>query len=182
MTIFKFITTVKWSKVKKCKYLGVLIDLELSGESMFSYTMSKVNSRLKFLYRYKTCLNRALRKQLCTALVLCHLDYCSTSWFPNLTSFQKHKLQIAVNKVSRYILDFTPRTHIGQSELNQIGILKEQVDFFLEIHNSLDYEDPIVISERIPEKWIPSRIIIMTHKTQQRAVDFFNHPANNWSA
>ena len=90
---------------------------------MFSSVISKVNSRLKFLYRYKQCLNQALRKQLCTALVLCHIDYCNTAWFTNLTCFQKQKLQVALNKVSRYILDLSPRTHIGQSELNQIGLL-----------------------------------------------------------
>ena len=121
----KLFTMAKWSKSKKMKkkYLEVLIDQELSGETIFSFTMYKANNRLKFLYRYKNCLNQAWRKQLCTALVLCNFDYWSNSWFLNLTSLQKHKLQITVNKVSSYILDFTSWTHIGQSELNQIGIL-----------------------------------------------------------
>ena len=155
---------------KNVKYLGVLIDQELSGESMFSYTMSKVNSRLKFLYRYKNCLNQALRKQLCTALVLCHLDYCSTSWFSNLTSLQKHKMQIAVNKVSRYILDFTPRTHIGQSELNQIGILNicDRVKF-------LRLNHVFKIKQSTGPVYLVDNFISVSHNMQTRACkhDFF---------
>ena len=48
---------------KHVKYLGVLIDQDLSGESMYSDVISKVNSKLKFLYRYKNCLDHTLGKK-----------------------------------------------------------------------------------------------------------------------
>jgi hypothetical protein len=33
-----------------------------------------------------------------------------------------------------------------------VNILKKQVDFFLEIHNPVDSEAPLVISERFPKE------------------------------
>ena len=99
------------------------MDQNLSGESMFYQVLSKVNNRIKFLYRYKDCLSLSLRKKLCSALVLCHFDYCCQSWFTSLSSLQKQKLQAAQNKVVRYILDLSPRAHIGQTQLNLLGLL-----------------------------------------------------------
>ena len=108
---------------KSVKYLGVVLDQNLSGESMFLHVLSKVNNKLKFLYRYRACLNQLLRKKLCSALVLCHFDYCCQSWFTGLPSIQRQKLQVAQNEVARYILDLPPRSHIGQTQLDELGML-----------------------------------------------------------
>ena len=56
--------------------------------------------------------------------IQCHLDYCCTSWYSSITQKHKYKLQIVQNKIARYILNFSPRDHIGQSELNLLNLLK----------------------------------------------------------
>ena len=99
---------------KTVKYLGVVLDQNLSGQSMFSQVLAKETNKMKFMYRYKNCLNQSLRKKLCSALISCHFDYCCQAWYISLTKLQKQKLQAAQNKMVRYILDLPPRSHIGQ--------------------------------------------------------------------
>ena len=108
------------------KYLGVILDQDLSGISMVSKIIPKAIGKLKFLYRYGDCLNTELRRKLCNALIQCHLDYCCTSWYSSLSQKMKQKLQITQNKVVRYILKFGPRSHIGQSELDTLKYLRIQ--------------------------------------------------------
>ncbi|XP_072047123.1 uncharacterized protein [Amphiura filiformis] len=106
------------------KYLGVSINNTLSGESMVNSVIKKASGRLKFLYRHSHILNQTLRKNLSSALIQCHMDYCCTSWYSGLTQNHKNKLQITQNKVARYILKLSPRDHIGQHELNLVNLLK----------------------------------------------------------
>ena len=106
------------------KYLGVTLDQYLSGETMFNSIMSKVNGKLKFLYRHSQYFNQKLRKDLCSALLQCHIDYCCTSWFSGLNLGQQRKLQIFQNKMVRFILNLSPREHIGQVHLNSIKFLR----------------------------------------------------------
>ena len=108
---------------KSVKYLGAILDENLAGESMAMHTISKINGRLKFLYRHQSVLTINLRKKLSIALLLCHLDYCSSSWYPNLTSKFKSKLQVMQNKIARFTLKLPARSHIGQVELNSVGLL-----------------------------------------------------------
>ena len=105
------------------KYLGLKIDRTLSGQEIVNSVLSKCNARLKFMYRFKDVLDLKTKKLLTSALLQCHFDYASTAWYFSLTKFLKNKLQVAQNKVVRYILDLHPRTHIGQNELDRVGIL-----------------------------------------------------------
>ena len=57
------------------KYLGVVLDQDMSGKTMGSIVVKKVNSVLKFLYRKKCFLNFKNGKLLCTALIQSRLDY-----------------------------------------------------------------------------------------------------------
>ncbi len=104
-------------------YLGVLIDNMLSGDAMVSLVIKKVTGRLKFLYRHSQFFNRTLRKTLCAALLQSHIDYCCTSWFNGISQKSKRKLQVAQNRIVRFILNLQPREHVGQSELNLLNLL-----------------------------------------------------------
>jgi hypothetical protein len=64
------------------------------------------------------------RKLLGNALVQCHLDYSISSWYHGLNKLLKTKLQIAQNRLVRFILDMHPREHIGQFNLDAIGFIK----------------------------------------------------------
>ena len=110
--------------VKSVKYLGLQLDEDLAGESIVKEISKKVNSRLRFLYRYKDCLNMESRKTLCTALIQCHFDYSCSSWFPGINKGLTDKLQVLQNRMIRFILKLNSRHHIGYKELKEAGFLK----------------------------------------------------------
>ena len=67
--------------VKSIKYLGLMLDDTLSGESIVYNILKKASGRLKFLYTYSDILNLNARKTLCSALIQCYFDYSSSSWY-----------------------------------------------------------------------------------------------------
>jgi len=95
------------------KYLGLVIDNTLSGESIVQNTISKVNGTLKFLYRHNNCLDFNTRKILCSVLLKCHFDNFCSSWYEGLSQGLKKKLQIMQNMVIRFIKGYTYRTSIS---------------------------------------------------------------------
>jgi hypothetical protein len=108
------------------KYLGLKMDQTLSGESTVSHVINKCISRLKFLYRNRDALDFRSRKLLVSSLIQCHFDYAVSAWFWGLTKGAQKRLQVAQNKIVRFILDLGPRSHIGQNELDRVGMLKTQ--------------------------------------------------------
>ena len=63
---------------KSVKYLGVMLDQELSGEAIANEVIKKVNARLRFMYRQGYFLTSSMWKTLCNSLIQCHFDYaCS---------------------------------------------------------------------------------------------------------
>ena len=110
--------------VKNVKYLGIQLDEDLAGESIVKEIAKKINSRLRFLYRYKDYLTTESRKTLCTALIQCHFDYSCSSWFPGINKGLSDKLQVLQNRMIRFILKLNSRDHIGYKELNEAGFLK----------------------------------------------------------
>lgn len=105
------------------KYLGSILDSDLSGTSTVNNIVKKVNSRIKFLYRQREFLNKSLRKTLCNALVQCHLDYASSSWYCGLTMKSKNRLQVAQNKIVRFINNFHCRTSLSVASFADLGFL-----------------------------------------------------------
>ena len=89
-------------------YLGVSIDQHVSGDNMVDNLVRKAIGRLKFLYRHSGYLNQTLRRNLCSALIQCHLDYCCAAWFSGISTKARHKLQITQNKTVRFILNLPP--------------------------------------------------------------------------
>ena len=79
---------------------------------------------MKFLYKYKDLLNFESRKTLCSALIQCLFDYSCSSWYPGINKDLKGKLQVAQNKVIRFILNLDNRAHIGNQELEKDGFLQ----------------------------------------------------------
>ena len=57
---------------------------------------------------------------------MCHFDYACSSWYSATSQKYKKQLQILQNKVVRFILDVGPRTHIGQNELDKVGMLSSK--------------------------------------------------------
>ena len=108
------------------KYLGAMLDQTLSGESQAKNILKKSCSKLKYLYRQGQFLNKDSRKTLSQSLILSQFDYTCSSWFSGLTDTFKKRLQICQNKLARYVLNLSPRSHIGPEELSNIGWLDVQ--------------------------------------------------------
>ena len=96
----------------------------MNCEKIVNSIIGKVNSRLKFLYRNCRSLNSSTRLTLSTALIQCYFDYSCSSWYDGLNKSLKHKLQVAQNKVIRFILNLKPMTRISYSILSEIKMLK----------------------------------------------------------
>ncbi len=103
------------------KYLGIKIDETLGGNGILDTILKECNGRIKFLYRHARCFPTALKKTLCQSLVQNHLDYVISSWYATMTQKAKNKLQIIQNKMTRFILDLGPRTHITTGHMADLN-------------------------------------------------------------
>ena len=74
--------------------LGCNLDENLSGESMASRMLGKINGKLKFLYRKQNFLDSSLRKLLLNALNQSHFDYACISWYPMLNKRLSKKSKV----------------------------------------------------------------------------------------
>jgi hypothetical protein len=74
-------------------YLGCILDGRLGGVSMATKVQGKVNARTTFLPRKSKLLDKDSMKVIATALIQCHFDYTSTSWFGGLSKLMKLKLR-----------------------------------------------------------------------------------------
>ena len=114
---------VKIDPQEHITYLGALISQDLSGETMANNIIKKANAKLKYLYRQCKFLPSETKRTLASALILCHFDYASCSWYSPLSQGTKNKLQICQNKVIRFILGLGPRSHIGAKEFEKVNWL-----------------------------------------------------------
>ena len=96
---------------------------------MASNALSKINGRLKFLYRNQNFLDKDLRRLLSNALIQPHFDIACSTWFPVLNNNLTKKVQIAQNKCIRFCLNLDNMSHIGSKEFTEINWLpvKERV-------------------------------------------------------
>ena len=126
------VTLKQYSSVE---YLGCLLDNTLSGEDMAVKVLTKVNGRLRFLYRQGKYLNQRLRCMLCNTIIQPHFDYASSAWYPNLSKGLKNKLQIAQNKCIRYCLYLDNREGIRYKHFKEINWLPitDRVDQFIAV-------------------------------------------------
>ena len=104
-------------------HLGVELDQSLSGSQIADKIISSSNAKLKFLYRQTRHFDTDTKKLLTSALIQCHFDYASSSWYSGLTKKYKNRLQTTQNKIVRFLLNVPPRTHIGYSEFAQVKML-----------------------------------------------------------
>ena len=122
---------------KPCvKYLGVNIDQDMSGTTIGSNYIKKINGKLKFLHRKVSFFRFEDRKMLSSALLQSHFDYACNFWFRNLNSNILHKFQTAQNKIIRYILQYSDRHHLEYSDFVKVQLLnvKHRVDYITLCH------------------------------------------------
>ena len=103
----------------------------MSGKTMGTSVIKKVNSGLKFLYRKSGFLNFRERKLLCSALLQSRFDYGYNVYYRGLAKCFKIKLQTAQNKIVRYILGYDSRHHLLCADFKKVK--------YLDINNRFDY-------------------------------------------
>ena len=101
---------IKIKQYTKVTYLGCILDKTLSGESMATHVINKVNSRLRFLYRQDKFLDIPLRRILVNAVKQPFFVYARNTWYPNLNKNLKNCLQAAQNRCIRFCLKLGDRT------------------------------------------------------------------------
>ena len=69
------------SSTSKVKYLGAVLDQDMSGVSMGTNAVKKINSVLKCLYRNADELDTKCRKLICSSLIQCRFDYACNMWY-----------------------------------------------------------------------------------------------------
>ena len=101
-----------------------ILDESLSGESVALKLVSKINTRLKCLYRKNKFLSTQLRRLLYNALIHPHFDYAYSVWYPTLKVwYLKTKLQTLQKKCVRFCLQLDNIAQVGITELKKINWL-----------------------------------------------------------
>ena len=78
-------------KQTSVKYLGVDLDESLSGETIATKAVAKINNKIKFLYRNTKSFNLDTKKLLVSALIQCHFGLrfiIVVFWFNPKTQIQ----------------------------------------------------------------------------------------------
>ena len=98
---------------------------------MGNSVIKKVNAKIKFLYRKRLFFGFREKKMLCSSLIQSSFDYACNCWFRGLHKKLRLQLQTAQNKVVRYILDYTSRTHLDYCDFKKLQWLKvpDRVDY-----------------------------------------------------
>lgn len=108
---------------KQVKYLGATIDQDMSGKTMGSNIVTKINKGLKFMYRKGKFLTFKMRKLLCTAVFQSHFDYGCNVYYRGLDKQTRTKLQTAQNKIIRFILGYDCRRHLMVADFKKVKYL-----------------------------------------------------------
>ena len=112
--------------------------------------VSKSNVRLKFFYRQVKNVNLKTKKRLVSALIQCHFDYASVSWYSVLTKRYKTRLQSTENKIIRFLLNAPARTHVEAHEFGLVRTLPVELRVKLLklnlVHNTVHGNAPIYLS------------------------------------
>ena len=114
-------------KVQLFKYLGVMVDSNLSFAENIKYIANKVAKKVVLIGRIRKKVDRDSRLTLFKTLVTPHFDFCS-SILMLANEMQFHQLQLLMNKALRII---------------------ENTDRLTHIHNMLERTDLLDVKQRV---------------------------------
>ena len=131
---------IKHSTIQIKQYHNVTyLDENLFGETMALKVISKINCRLRFLYRKNRFLLQPLHRLLCNGLIQPHFDYACSAWYPNLNNRLKLKLQILQNKCIRFCQNLDSKAHIGLTDFEKVNWLPLN-DRFEQCNSSMTFK------------------------------------------
>ena len=65
-------------------------------------------------------LNQYCRKTVCMAMIQSRIDYSSNFYYHGLPKFLQSRLQVVQNKMIRYVLNYSNRTHLVANDFNEV--------------------------------------------------------------
>ena len=95
-------------RVNQCKYLGVIIDCNLTWSQQIESVRLKAVRNLHLLRRARSYIDNAMALTLYQTLIQSHFDYCSTIWM-NGYSIHLSRLQVIQNRALRIVLQVDNR-------------------------------------------------------------------------
>ena len=104
-----FVLKLNGAKLKRCshyKYLGVIIDENLSWKSHIQHLCEKIGKTCSVLAKIRHCTDTATIKSVYYALVFSHLSYCNLIWGDACESIIK-PLKTLLNRIIK-IMVFAP--------------------------------------------------------------------------
>ena len=88
--------------------------------------VTKINSRLRLLYRQRRYLSFPLHGSLCNAMIQPLFDYACNAWYPSINKKLKTRLKAAQNKCIRFCLNLDDRFRLKSKEFERINWLSVQ--------------------------------------------------------
>ena len=107
-TLEEFTLTIKekeLDRVNSYKYLGVIINENLSWTDHVDYIKNKVSQRLGVLQRIKHLLPRDTRELFVKAMVLPILDYADVTWGDKSNTTLMNKIQLLTHSTNSIKID-----------------------------------------------------------------------------
>ena len=93
------------------KYLGVVVDCELSWHAHLEHVSLKTAQTIGQLWRHGRCLSMAARRSWYIAMIVSHLTYASNAFFPSLNQQLLERLIKISKRGLRAIFQSPPWTH-----------------------------------------------------------------------
>ena len=146
-----FINEQEVEQVTEFKYLGIIVDSNLSFAKHAEYTLKKLNAKFYVLKRAEKKLNFESKKLYVSSLVMSHFNYCASVLFL-LSDSQLSEFQKVMNRFARLILktDFlTPRVEM-LNKLNWLSVKQTiYINTILFIHRIAIGLSPIYLEEHM---------------------------------
>lgn len=108
------------TKTDTIKYLGLLIDSNLSWKSHTDYVRRKSLAAIACIRRFSRYLPVLTRKILFSSLVLPHLDYCSVVW---------HSCNSSISQKVEQVQNYGMRVILGKPPLTRSSPLRQQLNW-----------------------------------------------------
>lgn len=102
------VNNTELERVYQCKYLGVIIDCNLTWSKQIDSVRLKAIRNLHLLKRARSFIDKQTALTLYHTLIQSHLDYCSTIWM-NGHSVHLKRLQVIQNRALRIVLQVDNR-------------------------------------------------------------------------
>ena len=111
------VKNVNLEQVEKYKYLGIILDSNMSYNSQFNKTVSSLNGKIWMLKHFRNFINEKTALIVMKAMILPYMDN-STIFLSGIRLFDQKRLQILQNIALRLCFNIRDPTEISVKELH----------------------------------------------------------------